>query len=276
MSTAAELERASVFAANRAHGSVALRVAAHGGVTRLARLHEEGSLRARFPNAIGDAEAVLINTAGGAAGGDRFDIRAEVAPGAALTVTTAAAEKVYRALGPATEIRVALDVGAGGRLSWLPQETILFDRVHLSRTFDVTLAPDASLLLAEAIVFGRSARDERVEHGSLTDRWRIRRGDRLVFAETLRLDGAIAQKLAEPAVAGGAIAVATIVLCPGEGHHAEAVRALADRFAGEVGVSCWNGLCVVRFCAQNGAALRTDMIAALAALGAALPRLWLN
>ena len=44
-------------------------------------------------------------------------------------MTTAAAEKIYRALGPDTEIAVKLDCACGRRrLDWLPQETILFDR----------------------------------------------------------------------------------------------------------------------------------------------------
>ncbi len=97
-----------------------------------------------------------------------------------------------------------LDVGPGGALAWLPQETILFDQVRLRRTIDVDLAPDADLLLAEAVVFGRSAMGETVLRGHLFDRWRVRVGGALVFAETLRLDGAIAQRLARRAVAGEA------------------------------------------------------------------------
>src|SRR4029079_15317494 len=91
------------------------------------------SLRVRFPNTErGSAlEAVIDNTAGGMAGGDRFAIDAEVGAGAALTVTTAAAEKVYRSLGPDTSIDVKLEVGAGGALAWVPQETILFDQGRL-------------------------------------------------------------------------------------------------------------------------------------------------
>ncbi len=57
-----------------------------------------------------------------------------------MSVTTAAAEKVYRALGPGAEIAVKLAVGAGARLSWLPQETILFDRARLMRRIEVELA----------------------------------------------------------------------------------------------------------------------------------------
>ena len=88
-----------------------------------------------------------------------------------------------------------LKVGAGGTLAWLPQETILFDQVRLRRSIEVDLAPDASLLLAEGVVFGRSAMGETLAQGRFFDRWRVRRGGALVFAESLRLEDAIAERL---------------------------------------------------------------------------------
>src|SRR5690242_19872044 len=120
------------LAANRARGRVAVMVVAADGRTRRQSVHESGSLRVRFPRAYGDElEAVLVNTAGGTAGGDRFDLAVAVGEGARLMVTTAAAEKVYRSLGDDARVTVALDVAAGGRLCWLPQETILFDGARL-------------------------------------------------------------------------------------------------------------------------------------------------
>ena len=47
---------------------------------------------------------------------------------------------------------------------------------------------------------------------------------------------------------------------------AAGVRALGDHFRGEVGVSAWNGLAVVRLCAADGAALRHDLVAVLTAV----------
>src|SRR6476646_1463231 len=109
-------ERAQTFAANRAAGHIALSVAAAGGVTRRARVHEDGSLRVRFPNAAGDAlEAVIVNTGGGMTGGDRVSIAIDVVEGAALTAGSAAAEKIYRSIGPDAVMNVALSVPAGGR-----------------------------------------------------------------------------------------------------------------------------------------------------------------
>ncbi len=268
-----------VFAQNRAVGRVAFSVAAASGSSRRSRVHEAGSLRVRFPNGLSrdTLDAVIVNTAGGMAEGDDFSIAIKVGPGAQLTVTTAAAEKVYRSLGTDTTIGVKLEVSSGGTLAWLPQETILFDRVRLRRSIDLELAADSRLLMAEAIVFGRSAMGEAVAHGYFNDRWRIRSGGALIFAETTRLDGEIAQHLARRAVAKGGVAVASIVKYPGNDDDVAAIRAAADNFAGEVGASAWNGLAVTRLIAADGAVLRRDLVAVLTALRAGpLPRLWVN
>lgn len=273
-SAAASTER--IFAANRAEGRIALAVAANAGVTRRSRVAEQGSLRVRFPGPAGrELEAVLVNTAGGMAGGDRFGIEIAAGPAARLVVGTAAAEKVYRSGGPVTDVSVSLEVGAGATMRWLPQETILFDRARLHRRIDVDMQEGASLMLAEAVVFGRSAMGERVEEGELIDRWRIRVGGRLVFAESVRLAGAIATRLAEPAAAAGGCAIATVLSVPGGEPQAAAVR--AQDFCGEVGISAWNGIAVARLCARDGAVLRHDLARVLAALDSGpLPKLWLN
>jgi urease accessory protein len=274
----ATAETARTFAANRAIGRIAFAVQAKAGVTRRTRVREEGSLRVRFPGpASAELEAVIVNTAGGVAGGDRFALDVTVEPGARLVVTTAAAEKVYRTLEPDATIDVRLAVGATASLAWLPQETILFNRARLRRTINIDLAGDARLLLAEAIVFGRSGMGETVDAADVFDRWHIRRGGRLIHAEAMRLDGAVAAKLAQPAVANGGIAVATVLIVPADEVVAAGIRALDDHFLGEVGVSAWNGLAVVRLCAADGAALRHDLVAVLTAVhNGSLPRLWLN
>src|SRR5436305_1222580 len=221
----------TIFAANRAFGSVTFSVKCVGGKTRRAEVHEAGSLRVRCPGAPADElEAVLINTAGGIAGGDRFDLDIAAEQGTRLVVTTAAAEKVYRSLGPDSHMRVQLDVAARAALAWLPQETILFDCARLSRSIDVSLAADASLFLAEAIVFGRSGMGEAVAEGALFDRWRVLRNGKLIFAETVRLEGAISARLAEAAVARAGIAVATVLIVPGADAMVEKVRAAQHQF----------------------------------------------
>jgi urease accessory protein len=271
------LATSSVFEANRARGAVRFDVHARDGVTRRGVLHESGSLRVRFPSPEDDGlSGVFVNTAGGVAGGDRFDIEITAADAARLTLTTAAAEKVYRAPGQTAELNIALKVAAGAHLGWLPQETILFDRARVHRSFDIALDETASLLLCEIVVFGRIAMGERMEQGEFVDRWRLRRGGKLVFAETVRLDGNIGAKLGRSAVAKGGAAIGTALIVPGDEALVEKIREASESFSGEVGISAWNGFAMARFCAQDAARLRADMMAVLARTGAALPRLWLN
>ena len=273
-----EILNASVFAANRARGAVAFDVRSVEGVTRRGTLHESGSLRVRFPSPEGEGlSAVLVNTAGGIAGGDRFDIEIAAGEGARLTLTTAAAEKVYRAVDQAAELTIALKVADGAHLSWLPQETILFDRARMSRRIDIDLAETASLLLCEIAVLGRAAMGERMEQGAFVDRWRVRRGGRLIFAETVRLEGDIGAKLTRPAVAKCGVAIGTALIVPGDEALIERVREIAPSFGGEAAISAWNGFAMARFCAQDAARLRADMMAVLGrASSVPLPRLWLN
>ena len=268
----------AIFAANRARGAARFDVRCEDGVTRRGRLHESGSLRVRFPSPEDDGlSAVFINTAGGIAGGDHFDIAISAGEDARLTLTTAAAEKIYRATDARAQLDISLKAASRARLVWLPQETILFDRARISRRIDIDLAEDASLLLCEIVVFGRAAMGERMERGEFVDRWRLRRGGRLVFAETVRLDGDIGAKLARPAVAKGGLAIGTALIVPGDEAIVERIREAADSFGGEVGISAWNGFAMARFCAQDAAALRADMMTVLGrASPSPLPRLWLN
>jgi urease accessory protein len=244
--------------------------------TMLGQLFQDGAARIRLPKTFGpDAEAVLINSAGGLTGGDQLGFSVDVGAGANAVVTTQACEKVYRSLGGPAEMAVRLKVGPGARLDWLPQETILFDRADLRRRVDVDLAPAVRFLAVEAVIFGRRAMGETVEEGGLHDRWRIRQSDRLIHADDIRMSGAIAALGQRAAVLAGAGAMASLVYVGGDAdQHIEAVRqALGDRG----GTSAWNGKLVARLVADDGLELRRRLIPAIMALraGRALPKAWL-
>jgi urease accessory protein len=261
----------------RAEGRIGLAVEQLGGRTILRRKAEAGSARVRLPRVPGPGlEAVLINTAGGLAEGDRMTTAIEAGPGADLVVTTSAAEKVYKSEGDTTALDVTLQLGPGARLDWLPQETILFDRARLTRRLDVDMAADASLLLFEATVFGRVAHEERVETGFFEDRWRIRRGGKLVYADTLRLSGAIAARLERPTVAAGARAIGTLLyIAPDAAQRVDEARALLEGAGSECGTGTWNGCLGLRLLASDIETLRRDAARAIAGLaGHPLPRVW--
>ncbi|HUF55551.1 MAG TPA: urease accessory protein UreD [Thermohalobaculum sp.] len=262
----------------RAIGAAAVGAARRGCASTLAGLRQQGSAKIFLPGVPGDAlEAVLLNTAGGITGGDRFRWSADAAAGARLVITTQAAERAYRAQdSELASVETRLEIAAGARIDWLPQETILFDRSALSRRIEVDMEPDATLVLAESVVLGRRAMGERVRSCRFSDQWRIRRGGRLVHADALRIWGETAG-LAAPAALGGATAFASIVMvAPDVADRLDPVRRLlADAPGVEAGASAFDGCLVLRMLAEDGYALRPALLRLLTCLcGRPLPRVW--
>ncbi|WP_235919307.1 urease accessory protein UreD [Aureimonas psammosilenae] len=261
----------------RAFGRVAARVAVDDGappVTRLKRLHQAGCLKLRFPRLPdGRLEGVLINTSGGLTGGDRIEQSFEAADGAALTVTTQAAERIYRASSGDARVATSLRVGEGGHLAFLPQETILFDGGRLRRNLDIELAPGAGLLISESVILGRALMGEVVREGLFRDSWRVRRNGRLVFAEEARIEGSVEALASRRAALGEMRAFATILATiPEGGADLEAAR---DLVGDTGGASVVDGFLVVRLAAPSGFTLRKRLMPLLAALAKGpLPRVW--
>ncbi|MDR7029482.1 urease accessory protein UreD [Rhizobium rosettiformans] len=260
----------------RARGVGRLVTKSLGGRTRIAELYQEGAAKIRLPESFtSELEAVTINTAGGITGGDQFDWSFRAGPGSFLTATTQACEKIYKASAGTGEITTRIEVGEGARMHWLPQESILFDNASLTRRLEVDLAEDAEFLAVEAILLGRKAMGEAMNAGLVRDRWRIRRGGRLLHAEQLKLGGDVAGLVASPAVLAGRVAFATLILVS---PRAEAlIRPIREHIAEEMGgVSYWEGKLVARIAAPDGFALRKILIPVISALrgGASVPKVW--
>lgn len=261
----------------RVAGGVSLKFAMRGHRTSLIDLREEDGYKVRCPKRREGIEAAIINTGGGIAGGDHVKFSAELEDGASATVAAPAAERVYGALNGATaQLDIDLTLGADAKLHWLPQETILFDRARLKRALTVEMDASAELLIAETVILGRTAMGETVASGLFEDRWRIRQGGTLVFAETVRLGGGIADLMQRPAIAGGAHVISTILLvAPQAKDRLEAVRSALDGVSCEAGASSWNDLLVVRALGHDNRAIRQMLQRVLPILWqTALPRSW--
>ena len=139
----------------------------------------------------GFQEAVLINTGGGVAGGDRLDTEVTALADATITLTSQAAERIYGALDQPAQISTTLTAGATAKLAWCPQETIVFDRARVRRETRIAVSSAAELLALEWIVLGRAAHGERVVRGSVVDSWRVEQNGRLVWADTLRITDSV-------------------------------------------------------------------------------------
>lgn len=263
----------------RSRGEIRLGFRVRDGRTRIGAGYQGGCLKFRMPGTAPRETpcAVLLNTSGGLAGGDRLIQRVDWAVCSAAIVTTQAAEKIYRAVDEPATIETRLHLGEGARAEWLPQESIIFDQARLLRDTQVRLSADADFLGIEAVVLGRTAKDEVVENGLLRDRWRIWREGRLIYADALLLDGRIDDLMQRPAVGAGARAMAVIiVVAPRAAKLLEPLRLALGAARGMAAASSWNGMTVARLLARDGAILRHDVLLALASLrgGRAMPRVW--
>jgi urease accessory protein len=263
----------------RTEGSVRVGFAECDGETRLSTLHQSGAARVRFPKPApgSNPEAVILNMAGGLTGGDRISLAVTLAADCAATITTAAAEKVYRSLGDATAIAVDLQLGHGAACSWLPQPTIVFNGARLQRRTTVHMAGTARLLAIETMFWGRTAMGEDVHRGAIGDAWRIYRDNHLVFADTMRVTGAVADALKSKATLDDARASALLLYAaPAAEAALDLVRELlAGAPDVTAGASSWNGMLLVRAAAKDGRALQRALVPVMVNLhGNPLPRVW--
>lgn len=244
----------------RAIGSASVSSKFLEGRSRIDHLHQAGALKVVFPSKETGVEGILVNTAGGITGGDRFDVSATAGLGSELTLTTQAAERAYRAqphqIG---RLRTRLAVEDDAELRWLPQETILYDGSALMRRLEVDLASRARFLLVEPVIFGRRAMGEVLRGASFRDRIDIRQAGRLIYRDGVILEGDIDARLDRPAIGNGARAMANLVLV---GPEAEGALRTARAVLGETGGASLlrPNLLAVRLLASDGFALRSRLV----------------
>lgn len=131
--------------------------------------------RSFYPEGPEICHSVILHTAGGMVGGDQLGLNVQLQPQAQALITTAAAAKIYRSLGPAARQTVQIQVESGACLEWLPQEAILFNGAVYRQDLRVELGEAATWLGWEITRLGRSARGEEFLQGhwrSHTEVWR--------------------------------------------------------------------------------------------------------
>ena len=283
-----ELLPPSASAHQRVDGAVQIEFSDDDGKTRLTDLYQRAPCRVLFPDVdtVEPTQAVLLTTSGGLTGGDRLRIALAAGAGAHATLTSQAAEKIYRALPDAAAalVNVRIAAAADSYVEYLAQETILFDGARLRRDIHAEVAPGARLLALESLVFGRAAMGEYYAHGFVRDAWRIRRNGRLIFADALHLDGDIAALRRAPFGFGDATACATLIYVADDACALlESVRARlnADNAPALAHATTREHLLLLRLLAADAAALRQAVIHAAGlirslamGLPERLPKVW--
>jgi urease accessory protein len=226
---------------------------------RIIDVFQRSPIRFMFPRADGGAieEAVLVNTAGGIAGGDRLESGVTALANASIAVTSQAAEKVYRALNEPARIATKLKACEGAKLAWLPQETIVFNWGRLSRETEIALSSGAELLALEWLVLGRAAHGEEMVGGHITDSWRVKKDGRLIWADSFRATNEMFSHLHRKALLSNCKAVGTLIYFgPYLDTRLEFLRDIAPSLECRCAATSVGGLIIVRFAAKVSSDLR--------------------
>jgi urease accessory protein len=245
----------------RANGLLHLSVLKHAEHGYQREVHEEGTARLRFPRHHGGPlNVMMMNVAGGVAGGDCFSTKIAAKEDTELTVSTPSAERIYRSAGAAAKFDIQLDIEKRASLAWIPQETILFNGAKLDRRINVACKSSARLILAEMLVLGRRESGETFTSGEVRDHWDIRIDDRLVMAERLHLTSDVFAQGLRHGTFGTSHAFATVVMIEPNGmdkleQHRQTLNAFGASDV-ETASTAYSGLFIMRLRSTKAGALR--------------------
>lgn len=156
----------------------------------------------------GAEQVHLVHGAGGPLGGDVLSLDVRVGPSASLAVRSAGATIVQPGRGgePA-RWETTVTVGAGGRLDWAPEPTVVTDGAEFVTSLRIALDAGASAVVRELVVLGRHGRAGGTYRGHLS----VTLDGQPLLVHTTRLDGAD-PALSGPGGTAGARAIGTLLL----------------------------------------------------------------
>lgn len=149
--------------------------------TCLSHAYTQAPLRVQRPHYPEGREvcySTIVHTAGGMVGGDELEQHIHLQPDSQVLITTPAAGKIYRSIGPVCRQQVTVQIDQNADLEWFPQETIIFNGAQYQQQLRFDLAPGARVLLWDITRFGRTARGEAFVSGgwrSDVEVWRDRK-----------------------------------------------------------------------------------------------------
>lgn len=131
----------------------------------------------------------LIHPPGGVVGGDELNLRVNVNKQAHALITTPAATKFYGGNGFQAKQIQTINVDAGCKMEWLPQETIFFSGCEANTSTIVNLQGDAQFIGWEIICLGRPASKDFFEEGYCRQQVEVWRDDKPIVIERSLLQG---------------------------------------------------------------------------------------
>jgi urease accessory protein len=221
--------------ARRSPGSGRVVVGIADGASAILSCAAQAPLHLFTPRARGRAPWIVAATLGGGlVAGDAVALELEVGPGATALLGTQAHTKVFRSDGAWASQDLVAHVAAGATLAVLPEPASLFAGARYRQAQRFVLAPDASLLVLDAVTHGRAARGEAWAMEAYLSRTTVESGGRVALADAVRLVRGEGPPVARR-MAGVALHASAVLVGPAFADGAAAIGAeLARAPAGEV------------------------------------------
>ncbi|MBD2018990.1 urease accessory protein UreD [Leptolyngbya sp. FACHB-36] len=132
----------------------------------------------------------MMNSSPGLLAGDDLHVSLHLNDRTRLYLTDQSATKAHTmAIDQPAKVAYAIEVGAAATLEFVPEPLILYADAAVEQTIQITLQPTAHLFLSEMVLPGRLARGEFYRFHRYVSRVQVRTVDRLLFADTTRLEG---------------------------------------------------------------------------------------
>jgi urease accessory protein len=147
-------------------------------------------LQSLYPEGDGICHNVLVHPPGGLVGGDTLEVQVIVREGAHGLITTPGATRFYRSSGAQALQNTNIHIHAGGRLEWLPLESLAYNDCMAKNKLIMTLDAGAEMMGWDVTALGLPEANQPflngqfLQHLELKDDW-LERG--LIAAKDARL-----------------------------------------------------------------------------------------
>ena len=267
---------------------LSLKFAGIDGTTRLVERDHFGPLLVQkpfYPEGREVCHVVIIHPPGGVVGGDQLEVSAQIGASANAQITTPGATKWYKANGYTSHQKIRIDVNKGGALEWVPQETIFYNHANVAIDHQVTLEDDAVYVGCEILCFGRTASGETFDQGQIKQRTSIRRNNKLIWLEQIRLLGESSAMSGSLALSGKTVCASLILTGKTIPQPLiDLAREEAERITngvGQIGISQLKSIVVARYLGNSSEVARHVMLRVwglfrpeIIGCAAIVPRMW--
>ncbi len=222
----------------------------------------------------------VVNPTAGILSGDRLESSVEVAPGAAVLLTTPSASRVFKMREGEANSTQRFTVESGGWLEVLPEPLVPHRGSVFHQRTELVVAEEGAAFYADLLLPGRVAHGEAWEWKKLVLELDVRRAGERLLHERFEQDGAGLRALAALAGAGeGACFGNAVVIGPGVS--AASAPAWRDQLHALHTDGVWvgasqlrlNGGWSIKFIAPDGVRLKETLAAIRHALATVCPHL---